>query len=199
LTRPASRGAAAALALLLGAAGAGGADAPPPDIQSLARRCEVKIVQLKSGHPPESLRVSEAEVNAYIDVFRDELFYSAARKIRVRLEKDRVNVLAVADLGRARIRLESPLHKAFVWILSGEHRYEARVHFRSGKGVGRYRVERLKVDGITVPDSLAAFLAAQAGRLNRPPMPPGQDFPLPYNLERCEVLPQAFACYPRPR
>ncbi len=197
--RPAGwTGAAAALLLSLGVALCAATPARP-DIRTLAGRCEAKIIQLKSNRPPASLRVSEDEVNAYIEVHRDELFYSAAREVRIRLDKDRVHAQVIADLARAKIKLDSPLHRAFVWILSGEHRYEAQIHFRSDQGVGRYRVEKLTVDGMTVPASLAAVLANQAGRLNRPPMPPGEDFPLPYNLRRCEVLPKAFVCHPRPR
>jgi len=198
LRPPGRAGAPAALFLGLGAVLLAVTPAKP-DVRTLAGRCEVKIIQLKSNRPPASLRVSEDEVNAYIEVHRDELFYSAAREVRVRLDKDRVHARVIADLARAKIKLESPLHRAFVWILSGEHRYEAQIHFRSDNGVGRYRVEQLKVDGVTVPDSLAVVLANQAGRLNRPPMPPGEDFPLPYNLRRCEVLPKAFVCHPRPR
>ncbi len=191
---------AASAALLLGLGFGLLAAAPAkPDHQALAGRCEAKIIQLKSQHPPSTIRVTEDEVNAYIAVHREQLFHSAARDVRVRLEKDRVHARVTADLARAKIKLESPLHRAFVWILSGEHRYEAQIHFRSDKGVGRYRVEQLKVDGMTLPDSLAAFLAGQAGRLNQPPMPPDKDFPLPYHLRRCEVQPKAFVCYPHPR
>lgn len=167
-----------------------------PRIAALAESCGEKVVRLKSGQARQPVTVTEEELNAYLEVHRERLFESAVKSVQVNLKKDTFLIRGVVNLGEARIKLESLIQKAFLWILSGDHRFESEVRFESAKGQGKYQVRSLAIDGVPLPGFMIEYLATQAGNRQTPPMLPGKPFPMPYGLERALVEARKATCYP---
>jgi hypothetical protein len=167
-----------------------------PSPEELAGRCGEKVVLLKSGHARQPVVVSQEELNAYLEVHRERLFESAVKEVQVTLKEDVFLIRGVVNLGEAKIELKTMLQKAFLWILSGDHRFDADVHFQSSGGQGKYKVRSLAIDGIPFPEFMIEFLATEAGKRQTPPMQPDRLFPLPYNLERAKVQNGKATCYP---
>jgi len=167
-----------------------------PRIAALAESCGEKVVRLKSGQARQPVSVTEAELNAYLEVHRVRLFESAVKSVQVDLKEDTFLIRGVVNLGEARIKLESLIQKAFLWILSGDHRFESEVRFESAEGQGKYQVRSLAIDGIPLPGFMIEYLATQAGNRQKPPMLPGKPFPMPYGLERAKVENRKATCYP---
>ena len=167
-----------------------------PRLAALAESCGEKVVRLKSGQARQPVTVTEEELNAYLEVHRTRLFESAVKTVQVNLAEDTFLIRGMVNLGEARIKLESLIQKAFLWILSGDHRFDAEVRFESAAGQGKYQVRSLAIDGIPLPGFMIEYLATQAGNRQKPPMLPGKPFPMPYGLERAKVEAHKATCYP---
>jgi len=168
-----------------------------PSRQKLAEACYAKLNALRQGLQTEPAVFTQQEINAYLALNKDRLFQSAAREVKVTLAKDRFMVNASGDLAKANLKLDSLIYKAFLWILKGNHRVEAELFFQSDRRQGKYQVKWLRIDGIRVPDTLAQALARQVGQRQHPPLLPGEPFPLPAQIERCDVKPNLVVCQPR--
>ncbi|MBN2432598.1 MAG: hypothetical protein JXQ27_14070 [Acidobacteria bacterium] len=163
---------------------------------ALARECQQKLFELQERQARQPVVISNDELNAYLVENQDDIFNSAARDVRVRLQENRMTFRAIANLKKANLKLDSFLANAFMWIFSGDHQVEATILFQSDNYRGRYEVESLRIRGIPIPGLLVESLAGQVGHRQRPPMVPGEPFELPYNLKRCDIVSGALVCYP---
>ncbi len=170
--------------------------AADPRLAALADSCGEKVARLKSGEARQPVTVTEEELNAYLEVHRERLFESAVKSVQVNLKEDTFLIRGVVNLGEAKIKLESLIQKAFLWILSGDHRFESEVRFESASGQGKYTVRSIAIDGIPLPGFMIEYLATQAGSRQKPPMLPGKPFPMPYGLEKAKVNARKATCYP---
>jgi len=167
--------------------------------QALARECQQKLFELQEGKARQPVVISGDELNAYLVENEAIIFKSAARDVRVRLQENRMTFRAIANLGKANLKLDSFLANAFMWIFSGDHEVEATIRFQSDNYRGRYVVESLLIRGIPLPGVLVESLAGQVGHRQHPPMVPGEPFELPYSLKRCDIVAGALVCYPGQR
>ena len=199
MTYPAPRRLAALLllaALLSGPRLAATGEPPGVATAKLAANCYGKLDALRFGQQQGPAVFTQQEINAYLALNKDRLFKSAAQEVKVTLAKDRFFVNASGDLAKANLKMDSLLHKAFMWILKGNHRIEAELQFTSRDRRGTYQIKMLRIDGIRVPETLANALARQVGQRQRPPLLPGEAFHLPAQIEHCLVTRHAVTCYP---
>ena len=199
LLTAASPGSSASASADTGATPAAGTAAGKPvdlKLAALADSCGEKVARLKAGQAKRPVTVTEEELNAYLEAHRDRLFESAVKSVQVNLKEDTFLIRGVVNLGEAKIKLESLIQKAFLWILSGDHRFESEVRFESASGQGKYTVRSIAIDGIPLPGFMIEYLATQAGNRQKPPMLPGKPFPMPYGLERAKVEARKATCYP---
>ena len=72
---------------------------------------------------------------------------------------------------------------------------EAQLQSGSAKGKGYVKVLSLKINGITVPESLVSQILRYLGENQRPPMDFSRLFPLPYGIQKFEVQKDKLAVH----
>lgn len=168
------------------------------DRQKKAEYVGKKIYYLKNGQQTSPFIVSEDEANAYLEENRVTLTRNAAKLLKAQLTPKRIHFIGVGDLSKLEIKLTSMVQKAFVWILSGEHRVEAEINFESNAGKGRYTIDSMTIDSIPMPGFMINLIATQVGQRQRPPLIPDEWFPLPLGMQQCRLDQGRIVCYPGP-
>jgi len=130
--------------------------------------------------------VSEEELNAYIATVIDSKEKKQVESANVHLpEKNKLVVICVA-----KINLGKALGRAFK---SGDLGLEQNVRVEatwvSAKGKGFFKIQSVALDGFTLPASLTDNLIKRIAAKQKPPIDPTKFLPLPYGIDRIEILP----------
>ncbi len=129
--------------------------------------------------------ISEEELNAYVATIINSKEKKQVQSAIVHLpEKNKLVVTCVAkiDLGKA-------LGKAFGGNADIDQNARVEATWVSAKGKGFFKIQSLALDGFTLPSSLTESLIERIAAKQNPPIDPNKFLPLPYGIDKIEILP----------
>lgn len=185
--------------------GAAVCSATATDNQSLnkIRAAVEKLKQAKNtGSSPlkgKTLTLQEEEMNSYLAVLVAQKGKGQIQTAKITLLGDKlVAIEAVARVEWKEIfksNGDSVASKLLSKAGGLGSKVEAVVQTGSAKGKGYVRVQSLKINGITVPDTLVTQLLQYLGEKQRPRMDFSRLFPLPNGIQKIEVQKGSLAVY----
>ena len=193
-----------AVALLL-AAPAWADDAAAParpalswaEAQSLGQKLDriEKQSQVKGKRRPESVLVTEGELNSYLNLTFAPQMPPGLSDVAVRLEAERIRARGLLDLERVRGNVPPPSPWSPLAYLRGKVPVELAGRLETRDGYGTIEVEEASIASVPVPMSFLEQIVTSATR--KPSDPDGFDihapFRLPYAVNRVRVeLARAF-------
>lgn len=154
---------------------------------------EVRKRQPRRARPSrETVQVSEAEVNSYLNLAYAPRLPKGVSDVEIRLGQERLQAKGYVDLEEVRGRIP-PTTSVFnpVSLLSGKVPVEINGRLVGRDGFGAVQVETVYVSSIRVPLTVLEQMVVSATRSEK--MPEGFDihapFRLPYTLERVRIEP----------
>jgi len=189
-----------ALALLL-ALPAAGEDARPaptrqglswPESESLARKlASIEERQRQQSRKPQSVLVTEAELNSYLNLGYAPQMPKGVSDVEVRLNYERIHATGVVDLERVKGKVPPQAPWSPLSFLSGRVPVEMAGRFLNEDGFGTIEWESVRLASIPVPISLLEELVSSSTRSAK--NPEGFDihapFRLPYSVNRVRLEP----------
>ena len=187
-----------AVALLL-AAPAWAEDAPAPsrpavsweEAQSFGRKLDQIKTQSQAKGPgrPESVLVTEGELNSYLNLTYAPRMPPGLTDVNVRLEAERIRASGLLDLERVRGNVPAPSPWSPLAYLRGKVSVELAGRLQTRDGYGTFAVEEASIASVPVPMALFEQIVSSATK--KPSDPDGFNlnapFRLPYAVSRVRV------------
>ncbi len=175
---------------------ASGLTARPNQVEADA--CSRKLAQLaapsaKRGLSPVEFR--QSEIDAYVQQELSPLFPKGIEQVQIALEQGLIS-------GSSRInfdRLEASDGKRnllLAALLRGEHTLGIVASLKTQNRMGSYEVSKILLDDREVPKPLVDLLIEKYVVAKYPAAKPNTPFPLPYNIERIDILPGRLVAHP---
>lgn len=187
----------AALVLLLAApAWAGDAPVPRPGLswaeaQSFGQKLDrIKTQSQAKGAPrPESVLVTEGELNSYLNLTYGPRMPPGVSNVDVRLEAERIRFKGLLDLERVRGNVPAPSAWSPLAYIRGKVPVEVVGRLQTRDGHGTFAVEEASIASVPVPMVLLEQIVSSATQ--KPGDADGLDinapFKLPYAVNRVRV------------
>jgi hypothetical protein len=149
---------------------------------------QTKITRIKQTHgaqkqdrSPESIEVSEAELESYV-------LYSLREKIPVQLDSFDVQ-LAPGTVGSdAQVTFNQTTGNAMVdSLIGGTHNLFVRGKLAANQGIGKFDLEEIRIDGIPVPRVLIETLFKKYVQPKYPDADLKQPFELPWGIQEITI------------
>jgi len=171
--------------------GSGTAGAPPFSIQAAAlssASLQSKIDKIKKAdadknrHQTERVEVTEKELESYVLV-------SMKKDIPVKVEGLRVMLTpgAIAADSRLTIPPDSTGNYIVDALVSGTHSIYVKGNMRGSKGMGKFDLRDVKVDGIPVPNLIIDTLIKHYVKPKYPDVDLKQPFELPWGIDEIVI------------
>jgi hypothetical protein len=186
-----------ALALLLAAPARADTPAPSPPVVSReeALSFERKLdriktqSQAKGAGRPESVLVTEGELNSYLNLTYASRMPRGVSDVNVRLQADRIRASGLLDLERVRGNVPAPSAWSPLAYLRGKVSVELAGRLQTRDGFGTFAVDEASIASVPVPMLLLEQIVSSATK--KPSDPDGinlnERFRLPYAVSRVRI------------
>ncbi|MBI4478451.1 MAG: hypothetical protein HY651_00330 [Acidobacteria bacterium] len=195
--------------LLPGAGRLGTATALPPSraAEAVAISAEAadsageKLRQIRepsTGRSSATIQFSEEEVNSYLYYELAQRDPAAVSKVSVRFLPGRLLGTCEVDFDKAKAarRVPAGMMNYLFW---GVHTLSVEGGFSAVNGVGQFDLESVSLDGVPLPRTLVDFLMDAYLKPRFPGLDLGSPFPLPYSIDRVQVMRESAEVTTRPR
>lgn len=148
---------------------------------------ELQDYHAKGSVLARTYQLTEAELNAYLLAQLHKRDRKEVENIAVRLKDG--GFITFVEVNMDELHLETDFLTAsfFTALLSGRHTLELEGTLQTENGVGTYRVEQARLDGLPVPAPLVSSILSSLGQKQDPPFDPTRPFPLPYGIQSVTI------------
>jgi hypothetical protein len=149
-----------------------------------------KLRQIQDGSLARSaatVRMSEAEANSYLQYELAPKYPSGLNSVELRFTPGRLAGTAEVDFDKAKAasrHRENPLMDFLSW---GTHTLGVEGGFSAVNGVGHFDLEKVSLDGITLPQPMVDYLIDRFLKHRFPALALDRPFPMPYSIDRVQV------------
>ncbi|MDA2937871.1 hypothetical protein MYX75_06370 [Acidobacteria bacterium AH-259-A15] len=162
-------------------------DAEPAE-DSGGEKMERVVRELQDYYAKGSVRartyqLTEAELNAYLLAQLQLRDRKEVENIAVRLKDGGFITFVEVNMDELDLETDFLTASLFAALLSGRHTLELEGTLQTENGMGTYRVEQARLDGLPVPAPLVSSILSSLGQKQDPPFDPTQPFPLPYGIQ----------------
>ncbi|MCI0418124.1 MAG: hypothetical protein L0387_41065 [Acidobacteria bacterium] len=167
------------------------------EADSFSRKLE-QLAAAEKGRSANSVELRQSELNAYVEHELAPLFPKGLEQVEIQLHQGLIS-------GTSRINFDTletgdgkpnPLLSA---LLRGEHRLDVVASVKTQNRTGAYEVSKVLLDQREIPKPLVDLLIQKYVVPNYPAAKPNTPFPLPYNIDRADILPGKMVVYQVPR
>jgi len=159
--------------------------------QSLGQKLEAIEKRNQAGRPrrPETVLVTEAEVNSYLNLTYAPQMPPGVTDLDVRFEYERIHAKGLVDLERVRGKVPPPSPWSPLAFLRGRVPVELKGRLLTRDGFGTIEVEEAWIASLPIPMSFLEQIVTSATK--KPSSPEGFDihapFRLPYAVNRVRL------------
>jgi len=140
-----------------------------------------------SGESFGALRLTEQEVNSYFEYELAPSIPAGVSNLRLQFEPGRPAGSAVIDFDTLKEGLRTPPHPIADFLLRGVHTLGVEGTFSGVNGVGEFQLEKVTLDGYTLPRPVVEYLIEHYLRPRYPAAAISRPFVLPYSIDQATV------------
>ena len=140
-----------------------------------------------SGRSFGEIRITEIEINSYLHYELAPAFPSGLSSLRLKFQPNRPQGWLQVNFDQLKGNFETPPNPLMDYFLQGEHTMGVEGTFYTANGMGRFQLETVTVDGITVPRFVVDFLIEHYLRAHFPNADPNRPFHLPSSIQKIVV------------
>jgi hypothetical protein len=136
----------------------------------------------KNRHQTDRIDVSEKELESYVMI-------SMTKDIPVKMESIRITLAPGSIAADARLTIPADSTGNFIVdaLVSGTHNIYIRGNFQGSKGIGKFDLRDVKVDGIPVPNIVVDTLVKHYVKPKYPDVNLKEPFELPWGIDEIGV------------
>jgi len=135
-----------------------------------------------------TLEFSQAELDGYLFHQVAPLFPRGLQGVRIQLLDGSLAANAKINFDEYEKASGSAKNSLLSALLSGEHRLDVFADFKSENRMGSYAVSKVLLDEKEIPKPLVDLLIQKYVVLKYPAAKPNNPFPLPYQIEKLDIL-----------
>jgi hypothetical protein len=149
-----------------------------------------KLRQIQDGSLAQNsapIRMSEAEANSYLLYELGPKYPAGLNSVEMRFTPGRLAGTAQVDFDKAKAasrHRDNPLMDFLFW---GTHTLGVEGGFSAISGVGHFDLEKVSLDGVTLPQPMVDYLIERFLKDRLPDLALDRPFPLPYSIDRVQV------------
>ena len=149
-----------------------------------------KLRQIQDGslaRNAATIRMSEPETNSYLQYELAPKYPPGLSRVELRFTPGRLAGTAQVDFDKAKAasrHRENPLMDLLFW---GTHTLGVEGGFSAINGVGHFDLEKVSLDGITLPQPMVDYLIDRFLKHRFPALALDRPFPMPYSVDRVQV------------
>ena len=166
-----------------------GAKTPVPETvtpaasESAAR----KLHQIREAHQTGgsfgTVQISEQEANSYLAYDLAYAIPAGVSDVSLQFHPGRVSGTTRVDFDRLKEGLQTPPHPIADYFLRGVHTVGVEGSAWGADGTGEFRIERVLLDGVELPQIVIDFMIEQYVRPSYPNAAINRAFPLPFSMD----------------
>jgi len=141
----------------------------------------------ETDRPFGRIQLSEQEVNSYFHYEMASLFPPGVSKIRMEFQPNRPIGFVLVDFDKVRESLKTPPNPLVSYFLQGVHTVGVEGTLVASNGTGRFHLEVVTLDGITLPQFVVDFLIEQFVKAHYPSVDLDRPFRLPFSIDQVRV------------
>jgi hypothetical protein len=151
--------------------------------QSAAAKFRIIREAHDSGRPFGSVRITEHEANSYLHYEYSSDLPAGVSQARVAFQPGRVSGSSLVDFDKLKEGLRTPPHPIADFLLRGEHTIAVEGIAWGANGIGEFRLERVMLDSVPLPQPLVEFLIEHFLRPRYPNAAIDRPFRLPFSID----------------
>jgi len=180
---------AALLLFSLTASGANPAQTPPAGIsREAAESAAGKFRQIQessdSGRSFGAVRISETEINSYIEYELAPAFPPGLSKVRLHILPGRTDGKAEVDFDRLRESSRKDPNPLLAFFLQGVHTLGVEGTLAGSNGAGLFHLDTVSLDDVAIPQFLVDYLIEHYLKSRYPAAAIDRNFELPASIEK---------------
>lgn len=141
----------------------------------------------QSGQSFEAVRVTELEANSYLEYELASSLPAGVSKLRLGFEPNRPIGSAVINFDILKGGLRTPPNPIADFLLRGLHTVGVEGTLAGSEGIGEFQLERVTLDGFTLPRPVVEYLIEHYLRPRYPAAAISRPFLLPFSLDQVSV------------
>lgn len=185
-----------ALFLIVSSLPAGAENTPKSGsaVNPRAEKVEQVFAEIESNHQngdktSRTYRLTDTELNAYLQAQLREQEQPGVEQFSVSLVRGGFVTLAKVDTNELSLPQDSASALLLYTLFSGKQTLEAEGDFQARNGKGVYRVRWAKLNGRSIPPSIANGLLSSMGKKQEPPFDPTEPFEMPWGIDSVDCHP----------
>ena len=155
-----------------------------------SRSAAEKLRQLRegsvSGQANPSVRISEAELNAYLEDKQSNL-PQGITAIHVKLQPSHPVGTAEIDFDLLKSGMKTPPNPLLALFFQGQHTLGVDGTFTSSNGEGQYHLDTVTLDGIEIPQMIVDYMIDNFLKSHYPDFPVNRAFPLGNGIDQLTI------------
>jgi hypothetical protein len=155
---------------------------------SFARKISELAGSEKSGKA-KHVEFRESEVDAYMQHELSPLFPKGLKRVDIQLGQDSVSANSLINFDEIETSEDGQRNLLLNALFRGEHTLDVLTTVKTQNGTGTYEVAKVLLDQREIPKPLVDLLIRKYISPKYPRAKPDTLFPLPYNIEKIDLLP----------
>jgi hypothetical protein len=166
-----------------------------------ADSCSRKLAQLASpegGRPAKPVEFKQSEIDAYVQHELAPQFPKGVEQVQIQLGQGSISANSRINFDELETS-EGKKNPLLAALFRGEHALAIVAGLKSQNGMGSYEVSKVILDDREIPKPLVDMLIQKYIVAKYPAAKPNTPFPLPYKIDRVDVLPGKLVVHPANR
>jgi hypothetical protein len=155
----------------------------PEAAQSAAAKFRIIREAHESGSGFDVVRITELEANSYLHYEYSGNLPTGVSQARLAFQPGRIAGSSWVDFDKLKEGLRTPPHPIADFLLRGEHTIAVEGTASGANGIGEFRLERVMLDGVPVPQPVVEFLIEHFLRPRYPNAAIDRPFRLPFSVD----------------
>jgi hypothetical protein len=151
--------------------------------QSAAAKFRIVREAHDSGAAFSPVRITELEANSYLHYEYSPDLPAGSSQARLAFQPGRVSGSSLVDFDKLKEGLRTPPHPIADFLLRGEHTIAVQGTASGANGIGEFRLERVMLDGVPLPQPVVEFLIEHYLRPRYPNAAIDRPFRLPFSID----------------
>lgn len=168
------------------------------DADSFTRKLS-DLAVFEKGGLARRVEFRQSEVAAYVQHELAPLFPKGLKQVTIQLQQDSISASSLIDFDEIETGGEGSRNPLMSALFRGEHLLDVVAAVKTGNGTGSYEVTKVLLDQREIPKPLIDLLVQKYVVPKYPAAKPNTPFPLPYHIERVELLPGKAIVHQTPK
>lgn len=161
-----------------------------PGVEKVQRILQQLRHNYKNGSTAaRTYQLTQQEINASLLAQLRQRDQTAVESISILLTDGSFTTLVEIDMDRLELEEDSSTTGILRLLLQGKQTLEIKGQLQVENGIGRYRVQQIRLNGVSLPALLANELLSSLARREDLPFDPTASFQLPYGIKSIRFRP----------